>query len=238
MQKNIKIKTGDKKFYIHGTLNYKRITKKIVIFVHGTSGGQNEHQFFNAVDFFNKRGVATFRFDLYSWLKKARKLHDCSLGVHIQDLNTVVKHFSKTYSQIYLVGHSWGGPVVLESDLKKVQKIILWDSSINLSKIKDIYHYDKKLKSYVIEDGIKFVINKRITEDFDKNGDYKEIAEKIDIPVKVICAGKGILYKDWTKAIKGFNLKSELCLIKEASHCFDEEGAEESLFKETYKWIK
>ena len=63
MEKEIKIKTNDKHF-IYGVLNTpNKKTEKLIIFVHGLSGHKNEHIFYNAKNFFVKKGYAVFKFD-------------------------------------------------------------------------------------------------------------------------------------------------------------------------------
>lgn len=55
MQKEVKIKTGDKKV-IYGTLDTVAKSGTLVIFVHGLGGHQNEHLFYNAVKYFTNQG--------------------------------------------------------------------------------------------------------------------------------------------------------------------------------------
>lgn len=58
---------------IYGTLNsYGEKKNKLIVFVHGLSGNQHEHQYFNAVPFFCSRGYDVFRFDFYGGRGKCR----------------------------------------------------------------------------------------------------------------------------------------------------------------------
>lgn len=55
MQKEVRIKTTDKKT-IFGTLDTpKGKSKGLIIFVHGLTGHHNEHIFFNAAKYFTKK---------------------------------------------------------------------------------------------------------------------------------------------------------------------------------------
>ena len=63
-QQKIKLKTDDD-HTIYGTLDSSK-SKSLLIFVHGITGGQNEHHYFNAVPFFTTKDFDTFRFDFYS----------------------------------------------------------------------------------------------------------------------------------------------------------------------------
>ena len=149
MQKNITIKSKNKKFNIYGVFDQKIKSDKIIIFVHGLTGHKNVHQFYNAVNFFNNKKFVTFRFDLYSSEKSGRKLENCTIATHSEDLNQVIKYFKNKFSNIYLVGHSLGGPTILEADLENIKKIVLWDPSVNLSyeDNKEWYRFDKKINA-------------------------------------------------------------------------------------------
>src|SRR3989344_1336712 len=120
MEKQLKIKTPDKKV-IYGTLRGS-LDKPLVIFVHGFTGFKDEHQFFNGARFFEKRGFSSFRFNLYHWEKGARKLEDCTLSLHGEDLDQVVEYFRKKgVKKIFAVGHSFGGLTVLLSKKKSFE---------------------------------------------------------------------------------------------------------------------
>lgn len=238
MQKNITIKFKEEKINIYGVLDDPGKTKKLVIFVHGITGHKNEHIFYNAAKFFNAKKYATFRFDLYSDLKNGRKLKNCSIGDHSKDLNEVVKFFKSKYKKIYLVGHSLGGPVVLSADLKLIEKIVLWDPSTRLRgrKDKSWYHFNKAINAYILEWSVSFIVGKKLMSEW--NGlNYKGWFANCQRPLKVICAGDGILKNDWKKILPGFKTRTKLAIIKNAGHCFDENDTETILFNKTLRWI-
>lgn len=238
MQKSIKIKTSDQKYKIYGTLDYKKKTNNLIVFVHGFSGHQNEHQYFNAVDYFNNKGIATFRFDLYSWTDDSRRLAECDVKDHVDDLNSVIGYFKNKFKNIYLVGHSLGGAVILNSNISNITGIVLWDPTINLHSEGGFIKYDKKLKTYVVDWGAKFIVGKKMYKDLKKIKDYSDVAVNIRVPIKVICASKEKREKEWSDALKNFSSKNKLKVIKGANHNFDEAGTEKKLFDETYKWLK
>lgn len=237
MEKNIAINITDNHI-IHGTLcSPEEKTEKLVIFVHGFTGNKNEHIFFNGAKFLKQRGIASFRFDLYSDEKGGRSFPDCDTQTHIDDLKTVVNYLKNEYPKIYLIGHSWGGIVVLKS-LINVSGIILWDSSHeNYSFGDDTYKYNESLGAYLLNWGIVFVIGKKMHDETVNIDSATSLISKINSPLKIINAGNGELI-DGGKEY--FNLAKEpkaLKVIEGASHCFDEEGAEEKLFKETADWV-
>lgn len=238
MQKNITLKSKDKKANIYGVLDQRTKTNKIIIFVHGLTGHKNEHQFYNATKFFNKKNFATFRFDLYSGEKGGRRLEDCSIETHSHDLEQVIKYFNKKFKKIFLVGHSLGGPTIFGANINNISKIVLWDPSVNLeAKDNQWYRFDKKINAYVVDWGVNYIIGKTLINDW-KKLDYKKWTENLTIPLKVICAGQGILKKEWGKIIKKFKCEKEFIIIKKAGHCFDEDETENKLFKETLLWFK
>lgn len=236
MEKDIKIKTTDK-HAIYGILNQVNNNKNLIIFVHGLTGHMNEHIHYNGAKYFANKGFNSFRFGLYSGEKNARELINCTIKTHSKDLNTVVTYFSKKYDNIHLIGHSLGGPSILGANMNNVSSIALWDPSFDIAQeFKTDCKFNKKLGAYIIKWGVDCLISKKM---------YAEVislpenmAKKIVKPTKLIFAGKGILYKKWKNYLKNISVKNSVVKIEKASHCFDEEGAEELLFKETYSWFK
>jgi len=199
----------------------------ILIFVHGLTGNMNEHQFFNAARWFEKKGIATFRFNLYDdWMPRTRKLNECTLQTHARDIDLVTKFLQKHSSnKIHIAGHSYGGPSILLSHHPLFQSAILWDPTA--------VPIFQKLSPI-----IKNQIGKRMIEE-DKTLNAPLLLDSFSVPTKIICAGKSSLKNSWRQAWKKYDYKQHaFCTIPGASHCFDEDGAEEKLFLETYQWIQ
>lgn len=246
MEKDVKIKTNDGK-YIYGILrlskNKTRLDERpLVVFVHGLTGHKNEHHFFNGARFFEKRGWQTFRFDLYGDEKHSRHLQNCTLEAHAKDLDTVIDYFkSKGVGKIFVAGHSYGGLTILMSKKRKYDAIALWDSSYkpfgflkNAKRIKE-----KGYAGYIEDWGIQFVLGEEMVKEAKKmSGKYcEDLIKSINAPVKIIVAGKGGLIKGGQKYFKAANAPKEFAVIKNSTHCFDEDGAEEKLFRETGNWF-
>ena len=241
MEKEIKIKTTDNHL-IYGTLNELKKPDKLIIFVHGLTGDQNEHIFYNAVKFFPKRGYATFRFDLYSGEKKGRSLSKCTIKLHAQDLNRVIAYFKKRFKKVFLVGHSLGGATILVSDISKTTGVVLWDPSCNLGEglvgIDKYCKYNRCLNAYIFQWGTEYIIGKKMYEEWKDFPGPKELMKKVHKPIKIICAGKGVLVKGGKEYFKYATKPKAFVIINQAYHNFDEEGIEEKLFQETLSWIK
>ncbi len=54
MEEEIQLKTKDNHI-IYGTINSKQSSKTLLVFVHGLTGDQYEHHYFNAVPFLQKK---------------------------------------------------------------------------------------------------------------------------------------------------------------------------------------
>jgi len=235
MEKILKIKLIDK-HKTEGVLNTKKGNNSLIIFVHGLTGNRNEHIFFNAAKFFPEKKFDTFRFDLYSWPKDCRNLTECTIDTHATDLTTVINYFKNKYSKIFLVGHSLGGPSILFSDPSNVTAIVLWDPSFGIfHSFKDNLKFNKHINRYIMPWGIEVLLSSEMLNSW-KKVDARMLKLFIK-PTKVICAGKAKLWKIWKKELSNLKIKHDFFIIKNAGHCFDEEGAEEILFKETWKWF-
>jgi hypothetical protein len=226
MEKSVRIRTPDKKF-IYGTLNGTS-RQNLVVFVHGLTGHQNEHIFYNAARFFPKKGFSTFRFDLYSFPKDARKLHETTIAQHAADVATVVRHFRK-YKNIFLVGHSLGGPSILLSTLSGVKGVVLWDPSLGRTGLWG--KYVKAIDKYVLDWNVSYLMSMKMYDEWGSLPDQVKIVNDLSIPVRIIFAEKGELRKRWKKV-------KDCVIIKNATHTFDEEGAEEELFTHTLSFVK
>lgn len=243
MEKNIKIKTDDGK-YIYGVLRLPKNKTKLdgmplVVFVHGLTGHKNEHHFFNGARFFEKRGWPTFRFDLYGDEKHSRRLQNCMLETHAKDLDSVIDYFkNKSVRKIFVVGHSYGGLTVLMSKKKRYDGVALWDSSC-APKRKGKRITGKNFSGYMEDWGIAFLVGDAMTKEARRLTTKKceNLIKSIHAPVKIIVAGKGGLIKGGKKYFKAANVPKEFTVIKNATHCFDEDGTEKKLFQETYKWF-
>ena len=238
MEEEIKIPLKNKK-YIYGILR-GFLDKPLVIFVHGFPGYKNEHQFFNAARFFEKNGFSAFRFDLYSWKKDARKLEECTLSLHGQDLDVVVEYFrNKGVKKIFVVGHRFGGVTVLLSRKKDFDAAVLWDSSGDRD-VKLKAKYIKELDKYYFEgdSAYGFTISREMYEENNNKLTPSELIKEMRVPIKVIVAGSGIMVDEGKKLFQNASDPKLLSIIPNATHCFDEDGVEEKLFRETYNWFK
>jgi pimeloyl-ACP methyl ester carboxylesterase len=241
MQTQIKLKTRDG-HTIYGTLNTASKPKGLVVFVHGLTGHQNEHYFYNAAQLFPRHGFNTFRFDLYSGDKGGRRLTDCTVHIHASDLEDVLKHFKSKFKNIHVIGHSLGGPTIVVADTSFMSSIVLWDPS-DMKGLKDLVEgqeralkHNKIAGVYILDWGVEALLGEKMAKEF-KTLNPAKFVKNIHKPIKIITAEKGNP-RGSKEYFKYANNPKELVILKGSGHTFDEEGIEEKLFAETLAWVK
>jgi len=236
MQKELQIKTDDG-HNIDGVLDSKIKEDKLIIFVHGLTGHKNEHHFFNGAKYFTEEGFDTFRFNLYSGGRNCRRLRSCTLRAHSNDLEVVLEYFKDKYEEIFLVGHSLGGPTILQSNHKCAKAVVLWDPSYRImDSLGDDLKFNKELDLYLIDWGVEYLVSKKMIEEWKVMPDT--LINGFTKPTKIICAGKEIVKGMWEKNISKIKVRNEFMIIDNAGHVFNEEAVEEKLFEETLMWFK
>ena len=235
MEEKITLETADN-FLLYGILNSKQKSDNLIIFVHGITGHQNEHQYFNAVPYFTEKGFDVFRFNLYGGGPKSREMINVSLSIHGEDITTVLKHFKPLYKNIFLVGHSLGGPSIMFSDYSDAQSLVFWDPAFEFQEWEHKeMAFQPQLDKYIFFWGRDYLVSKEILREwqvFDLN-----LLEKITKPVRVIRAEKNNMPDNWVSYIE----KTQNCkitTIPNADHSFCVEGTEQELFLQTYEWIE
>lgn len=238
MEREIKIPISSTKL-LYGVLRGP-LRSPLVIFVHGLTGDKNEHQFFNGARFLQRHGFSSFRFNLYGWQKNTRKMHQCTLKTHAFDLDRVISYFrGKGIKNVFVVGHSYGGKTILMSKKKDFDAAVLWDPSYGSSAISSGVHYIKSLNGFLELDETPYgyLLGKEMVREAKRSLVEGRIRD-LRVPVKIIAAGKGILVRGSKWYYRAANKPKSLVIIQNATHCFDEEGAEEKLFEETLDWFQ
>ncbi len=241
MEKDIKVKLS-KRISLYG--KFKGSFKKpLFIIVHGLPGTMDEEFYYSAVLWFQKRGFSTFRFNLYGCQKNARQLMDSTLKTHAADLDAVVDYFRKKgIKKIFIAGHSFGGLTILSSHNQNFDAAAFWDPFYKISFTKKEYglpggKYIKAINGYLMRWGINIVIGKKMAEEVDSLK-WNFIAKDFEVPFRVIIAGQGLL-KTARNYLNGAGVKSDLVIIKGATHYFnDQKGIQEKVFKASERWFK
>jgi pimeloyl-ACP methyl ester carboxylesterase len=113
MERNVRMAIPKTTLHINGKLRGSW-HRPVIVFVHGLCCDMDEHIFYNGARWFERRGYATFRFNLYDWQPGTRKLKDCTIKTQADDLDLVVRYLRKNGAKtVHVVGHSYGGPTIL-----------------------------------------------------------------------------------------------------------------------------
>lgn len=240
MEANIVIRTKDN-FIIQGILNSKDKTDKLIVLVGGLGGVKELHTRYNSKYFFPENGFDTFNFDFYSNERKGRKLSECSISTFVSHLNETYEYFEEKYNEIYVIGHSLGVCVVINSNQENIKKIALWDGTLfpkdkeSEEFNKNRFIYIKKLDKYLLNSNIEYLVSRELVKE--RSEQDERIIPLIKKPIKLIMAGNFFLKDRWKNNLKLIQVSYEFIEIEGANHGFDEEGKEKELFQETLKWF-
>lgn len=237
MERVYKIKTTDGK-NIDGLLRGS-INRPLILLVHGLCGHMNEAMHYNAARYFEKEGFSSFRFNLYSWQKANRKLHDCTLKTHGADISQVIKFLkAKGAKKIFAVGHSYGFPSILHANPKDIQAIVSWDGSVLPRRgFRGLPKITKPVKGRILDEGYLTIMGEAMTGE-EGRVDSAKLVKDFDRPIKLIGAGGEGNARVSKKLFKSITQSKELTIIKGANHNFTEEGKQEELYRETVDWLK
>ncbi|MCF7833845.1 MAG: hypothetical protein K9L98_02760 [Candidatus Pacebacteria bacterium] len=237
MEKLVKIKVA-KDVYLYGKLKGD-FAKPLFVIVHGLTGDMEEKLIHDAVNFFADNGFATFRLNLYDWRPKARQFIDCDLKTSGFDVDQTVRYFRKLgFQKVFIVGHSFGGPVIFSSKDQNFDAVALWDPSYKFMFNKKIGKYIKELDGYIMPWGLTTVFSKKLIDETN-NLKWDFLAKNFKCPILVAVAGNGTLVKKAFNYYK-FNLnQKKFKIIPKATHLFnDSDVVQNSLFKNTLVWFK
>lgn len=101
--------------------------RRIVLAAHGLAGQPDDFALRFARDRFLAAGFDVCRPAFYSWEADARLLRETTLAQSARDLAAVFRHLQRSYPQIYVVGHSYGGLAVILAALNEARAASLWD---------------------------------------------------------------------------------------------------------------
>lgn len=234
MEKDFHIPTPDGKV-IYGKLRGE-LGEKLAIFVHGLTAHMDNHRFYNGARYLEGLGFANFRFNLYDDLGDARKLVDCTLKIHADDLGSVVRHFKDVGVKSFgVIGHSYGAPTILLAEPNQFRAVVLWDPSYQVE-FEDLEHVPE-LSLYRSLGGVQYLFGEEMINEA-RRLDWDGLTQGLEVPLKVICAGEGILVEGGRRYCDVASGETDLVVVKGAGHSFNEDGAAEQLFEATAGWLK
>jgi esterase/lipase len=236
MEKYYTIPTSDGA-EIRWILNSKEKLDKLIIFVHGFTGSMWEAHYYSGKWYFTERGYDVFRFNLYTDGDTTRKLRDCSVKTHSEDIKTVNEYFSE-YREIYLVGHSLAGPCFswVDEYPENINKIIFWDPAFEV-KTTGLKFYEESWKIYYQASGKHLEIWKEMYEEFLEDN-FLEQLEKQNFSKSNMFA----IYADGDRHVGNKTKTDEIWIeshiIQGANHGFTQEWKFDELFDKTLEYIE
>lgn len=241
IEKQLLIKTTDKKI-IYATLGLPaKASKNIVVFVHGLTSTALWPPMLLGSWYFRKQGYAYCRVNLYDWRPEARTLMTSDLLQHSKDVDTVVQFLKRQgYKNIFAVGHSFGGLTLLQAKTAEFKAISLWDiSSFITYPPRKWLKKDKLTGAVFMQSSCEFMMSKRYLAGIENFPNELELASKIKVPTQ-ICYAHGpnaLLVQSSKRYFDSLDCEKELFAVPNSSHSFTEEGVGEKLFNQSRKFF-
>ncbi len=227
---------------IYGKTNKLEDSGRCVVMVHGLTGHMNEYQNKIAANILAQAGFTVLRFNLYDGEKDGRSLTDSTLKIHANDLKTVMKEKTSDFDEIYMIGHSYGGPTVMIAEPRQVDAICLWDPSFDLP---SIWTWDDV--KLIEKNGLRFfgtAVECLIGDEFIKEAyneyDVEEclkLSESVNRPILVLHADKFRYAKQDISWHSAGHPESERIILEDTDHCFWDGQNLEQVLKHTINWF-
>lgn len=241
MDKDITFKAEDgKTIYCTLSSHTGKKCRGLIIYAHGLPCSRHEYPYVISARKFAKLGYDALRISFYSWEKNARNLKDCGFAEHVADLEAVIKASKRKYKNIYLIGHSWGGPTIMLTGCQHVKAVSLWDPSYNVP-----FWWDdcvrREGKNLFMTGSADVLLSTRMHNEA-RSLDMKrcrDLSAAFTCPIQVIHAGKGsFLYKFKETYHTNASGPTDYHLVKKADHMFiDDEPLDEAI-RHTHNWFK
>lgn len=226
---------------IYGILN--KSTKpngKVVVLSHGMTGHPQEYIHVIARNVLTASGYDVLRFGYYNEQDDARKLVECTIETHADDLNSVCNQLQPHYSKIFVAGHSYGGLSALYAN-PDVAALAFWDSSYRVydSFWKKLAKKMENTPYYTIGWGSDRVISSKMIE-FDRNASYEDLAAlaaKIKTPSLVVTAEEEKNDPARSPLFGALTCSKKSIEIKGANHIFTNGHTVYDLLDSTAEWF-
>lgn len=204
---------------IYGFLN-KVGSDDLVIFLHGLGDDCHAHHIYNCSKYLNENGIDTYRYNLFSGRENGRRSDKTRLIDLEDDFNAVVRFHRKRYSNVYVIGHSLGGSIAILGNNELVDKLLLWEPSLNPKK-RFKQKIEEKETHYLLNWGTMIALDKTFVKELSTLSE--RIVEDINTSVGFVFAERSKIFREWQP------LLDEYHVVENASHRFDERKAEEEL---------
>lgn len=242
MEERIRIPSRERGRCIYGLLTLpKKPSKKVIILVHGMTAWMNDGKNRSCAKYFAQRGWATLRFNLYGYQEDAGTMDRLSLEDNSADIDTMIAYCKKRgFTSISVAGHSLGWINILLAKLKGVKAAVSWDGP-DLTSVRDVGFfgkYNKAVKGYIVDWGVRHIFGSMLHHGLKNFPSPEKIYSRFPVPFLIIAAGSGPYNGAAKPECRFAKVPWKYLEIKGASHNFEEEGKEEELIRETFKWCK
>ncbi|MFA7276206.1 MAG: hypothetical protein WC043_05330 [Pseudobdellovibrionaceae bacterium] len=215
-------------------------SQKAVVIGHGLGGSPNGYVHMMARNYFTERGYDVYRMAYYWDEYGCRKLHECTLAIHAQDMNSVLDFARGQHDKIYVCGHSYGGLTLVFAN-PQADAVSFWDPSYQpwerlwlkstVSSPDGVNHLLKW--EYLITIGsAMYEEGRSISRD-----SARALTQKITAPSQVIVAGQGWLIEDTAMLYEDLVCVKERQMVTGAGHCFTEGQTIYELLDKTHHWF-
>lgn len=226
---------------IYGLLNSaEKPAQRALVIVHGLGGHANEYLHKTAAQFFTRHGYDVFRINLYGDGPGARRLRDCTLPLHADDLRAVLAQKTSGYQNVFAAGHSYGGPTVMLANADKLRAVSLWDPSFDLPRLWSLLPAKQEKGFWLEGHGVEHVLGDAMMGEvpaYDRRHCLK-IAAAAHFPVQVIhaeyCIYNAADEVSWHSA---GHAENERHLIAGADHCFENGQTADDLLRLSLNWF-
>lgn len=189
---NIPIPDTDKT--IHGRLREVE-GAPIVVFVHCLTANKNTTEYYVGARFLEEAGYATYRFGLYGWEDDARRLLECTVDTHADDLDLVISTLKDRFPgrPVVAIGHSLGGMTIMSSKARGYDAVVLWEPTHadcwDERELADEYtKWEPALGLYRYIGGVDELVSREYLESY-RFRDCDSLAEDFPVPMLTILGG-------------------------------------------------
>ena len=211
-----------------------------IFMVHGLTSNLDDYVLKVGADFFAQQ-YDVYRFNLCDWQEGARNLKDCTLQDHADDLRRVVESFAKGYEKVFLIGHSYGGLVIMYANLPEITAASLWEPAYDASDWIDpsqVCTFEGE--EYNILMGQETALfNKEHSKQLallDVQACIK-LASNFNTPLQVVHGAEGILIDMERSYHNDCQVHNRYDVIPNAGHCFTDGSTADVLLEKTHAWF-
>ncbi|HEV7467085.1 MAG TPA: alpha/beta fold hydrolase [Candidatus Dormibacteraeota bacterium] len=226
----------------------------LVVLVHCLTGWKNSTKYYLGARALERAGFSSFRFDLYGYADDARKLLDCTVATHADDLDLVLAVLREEQPDrpISVIGHSLGGLTILCSRRQGFDAVVLWDATHSggwqprqAEEHADPAHpygdestvWEGSLDCYRLRWGCDILVSEAMLRSY-RDPDCNALISQLHRPVKVIAAGANAFLRSvQNEYYEHANEPKALAVIEGADHNFETGETMVELFAETVRWL-